>query len=152
VGAPAAAQDARPALELFTPEVCLSCLDYALHLSENGFEVTVTKSADMTALKRRLGVPRDFESVPTAAVAGYFIEGHVPARDIKSLLEQRPQARGLAVPGLPMGAPGYEAGDPTCERGCVMLDPDSGSRNPRREVFDTLLIGPDGTSRVWARN
>jgi len=57
-----------------------------------------------------LGVPDDLRSCHTASVGGYAIEGHVPAADIIRLLRQRPAAAGLAVPGMPMGAPGMEHG------------------------------------------
>lgn len=73
------------------------------------FRVTLRNETDMSALKRRLGVPMDLESCHTATVEGFIIEGHVPAADILRLLEQRPlNIRGLAVPGMPLGAPGME--------------------------------------------
>ena len=62
----------------------------------------------MAAIKRRLKVPKDVESVHTAVVAGYFVEGHAYAEDIRELLRDKPKARGIAVPGLPRGAPGRE--------------------------------------------
>ena len=59
----------------------------------------------------RLGVPADLVSCHTAVIGGYVIEGHVPARDIARLLEQRPKGvKGLAVAGMPLGSPGMEAG------------------------------------------
>ena len=115
--APLGAAENLPPVEVFAPVPCLACIDWAEHLRQNGFSVTMKETADMAALKKRLKVPAAVESVHTARVAGYFIEGHVPAEDIKELLKEKPKARGLAVPGLPAGAPGREASNPSCERG-----------------------------------
>ena len=106
----------------------------------------------MPRLKRWLNVPSGLESVHTARVAGYFIEGHVPAEDIKLLLNERPRARGLAVPGLPRGAPGRENSNPVCETACTILDNASNEREVRREAFTTLLVAPDGRTSVFARH
>ena len=64
----------------------------------------------MNAVKDRLEVPTDMRSCHTAVIGGYVVEGHVPATDIKRLLRDRPKAKGLAVPGMPLGSPGMEAG------------------------------------------
>ena len=106
----------------------------------------------MAALKKRLKVPAAVESVHTARVAGYFIEGHVPAEDIKELLKEKPKARGLAVPGLPAGAPGREASNPSCERGCTVLDSTPEQREVRRELYDTLLVDLKGQTRIFNRH
>lgn len=148
---PAAAQTLPP-VEVFVPKVCLTCIDWAEHLRQNGFKVTVTEVDDIDAVKRRFKVPAAVESRMTARVAGYFVEGHVPAADIKQLLAEKPKARGLAVPGLPMGAPGREptGADFSCERGCTIIDRENAP--PRREFFDTLLVLPDGGTKIWARH
>ena len=149
-----AAAETLPPVTLFAPKVCLACIEWAEHLRRNGFQVTLKETEDIAAVKRRFKVPGEVASRMTARVAGYFVEGHVPAEDIKALLRERPKARGLAVPGLPMGAPGYEpsGSDASCESGCIILDADSGERIPRREFFDTLLVLPDGKTKVWARH
>jgi len=141
-----------PPVEVFVPKVCLACIDWAEHLRQNGFKVTVKETGDIDAVKRRFRVPAGVASRMTARVAGYFVEGHVPADDIKELLREKPKARGLAVPGLPMGAPGNEptGADFSCERGCTIVDRENAP--PRREFFDTLLVLPDGSTKVWARH
>lgn len=141
-----------PPVELFHPPVCLACIDWADHLRANGFTVTLRKTDDMEALKKRLKVPADVESVHTATVAGYFVEGHVPAEDIKQLLIEKPKARGIAVPGLPAGAPGRENQNPVCDTACTILDSTTGQREVRREMFNTLLVDPKGQSSVFARH
>lgn len=147
-----ASAETLPPVEVFVPKVCLSCIDWAEHLRQNGFKVTVREAEDMDAVKRRFRVPGEVESRMTARVAGYFVEGHVPAEDVKTLLKEKPKARGIAVPGLPMGAPGREptGADFNCERGCTIVDRENAP--PRREFFDTLLVLPDGSTKVWARH
>jgi hypothetical protein len=141
-----------PTIEVYLPSVCLACIDWADHLRENGFTVVLTETADMPALKRRLKVPAALESVQTATVAGYFVEGHVSADDIKLLLLEKPRARGLAVPGLPAGAPGREVSNPICDTACTILDSSTGEREVRREMYNTLLVAPDGKTSVFARH
>ena len=150
VGAEPSAQ--LPSVEVFTPPVCLTCIEWAEHLRQNGFPVKVTPTEDMDALKRRLKVPKDMESVPSALVAGYFIEGHVPAEDIKQLLIDKPRALGLAVPGLPQGAPGREFSNPTCETACTMLDKEGVEQTVRREFFETFLVDRKGKPSRFARH
>ena len=106
----------------------------------------------MAAVKKRVKVPKALVSVHTAVVGGYFVEGHAYAEDIQELLRDRPKARGIAVPGLPIGAPGREYSNPTCETACTTLDNTSGERAPKRELFDTLLVLPDGNTKIWARH
>lgn len=141
-----------PPVVIYGPDPCLACMEWASHLMEHGFSVKFQATADMAALKRKFRVPAAVQSVLTARVGSYFIEGHVPAGDIKQLLVEKPKARGLAVPGLPLGAPGFEGADPSCEAGCTVVDPASGERESQRELFDTLLVGRDGKTRVYARH
>lgn len=146
------AEDKLPPVVLYSPTVCLACIDYADHLRNNGFTVTVKATADMAAVKRRLKVPVHLEAEPSATVGGYFIEGHVPADDIKELLREQRKARGLAVPGLPLGAPGREFSSPTCDQACTVLDSDTGQGRVRRELYETLLVKPDGDTSIYARH
>lgn len=90
---------------------CGCCAQWVEHLRANGFTVEVRDEADVALSKRRLGVPAPMASCHTAEVGGYFVEGHVPAADIRRLLTQRPAIRGLAVPGMPAGSPGMELPD-----------------------------------------
>ena len=146
------AADKMPVVEIYMPTPCLACIDWGAYLAERGFKVVYKESADMAAVKKRLKVPKALESVHTAVVGGYFVEGHAYAEDIQELLRDRPKARGIAVPGLPIGAPGREYSNPTCETACTTLDNTSGERAPKRELFDTLLVLPDGNTKIWARH
>src|SRR5258708_3143825 len=91
---------------------CGCCAGWVRHLKDAGFAVTVEETADIQVVRRRLGVPADLAACHTAEVAGYVIEGHVPAWAVRRLLEKRPTAIGLAVPGMPAGSPGMEGGVP----------------------------------------
>lgn len=142
-----------PVIEVYTPTVCLACIEWAEHLRQNGFTVKVTQTEDMDAVKRRLKVPKDLEAVPSATVAGYFIEGHVHADQIKELLTEKPKALGLAAPGLPLGAPGREYSNPTCETACTVLEKESGAQRTRREFYETLLVlDRQGRTKIYARH
>jgi len=77
-------------------------------LAANGFAVQIRDTDDLTSIKAAQGVPSELQSCHTAIVDGYIVEGHVPAADIQRLLRERPQIRGLAVPGMPVGSPGME--------------------------------------------
>lgn len=145
---------ALPPVTVYAPSPCLACIDWAEHLRQHGFTVTMEDrpQAEMPRIKRWLNVPSDLESVHTARVGPYFIEGHVPARDILTLLKEQPKARGLAVPGLPRGAPGRENYNPICDTACTILDNAAAEPAVRREAFNTLLVGRDGRSSVWARH
>ncbi|EMD83361.1 DUF411 domain-containing protein [Pacificimonas flava] len=91
---------------------CGCCLAWAKSIKADlGRDVHVLNEPNMPALKGRLAVPAKLASCHTAVIDGYIVEGHVPAADIARLLAAKPkQVRGLAVPGMPLGSPGMEAG------------------------------------------
>jgi len=101
---------APPVVHVVKSPSCGCCNLWIAHLRRAGFRVRITDVADVAPTARRLGVPDDLRSCHTASAGGYAIEGHVPAGDIARLLRERPAAAGLAVPGMPMGSPGMEAG------------------------------------------
>lgn len=91
---------------------CGCCTGWVRHLQMSDFRTKVIETSQIDAVKKRLGVPDDLAACHTAEVAGYVIEGHVPAGALRSLLTEKPAARGLAVPGMPPGSPGMEGGAP----------------------------------------
>lgn len=91
---------------------CGCCGSWVKHLQANGLQVDVNELDDVAPARRRLGVPDALASCHTAVVAGYAIEGHVPAQDILLLLKQKPKITGLALPGMVPGSPGMEQGAP----------------------------------------
>jgi len=100
---------ASPEITVYKTATCGCCGKWITHLKENGFQVTVHEVPSTDPYRKKFGVPEDLGSCHTAVVAGYSIEGHVPAADIQRLLKERPKAKGLAAPGMPMGSPGMEA-------------------------------------------
>lgn len=98
---------------MFRDPGCGCCLSWAEHIKSGlKSDVAAVNTGDMPALKSSKGVPQDLWSCHTMEVEGYLIEGHVPAAAIAKLLRERPEGvTGLAVPGMPLGSPGMEAGD-----------------------------------------
>jgi hypothetical protein len=121
-----------PVVDVYKSPSCGCCKDWIRHLEANGFKVRAHDTDDVVGHKYRLGVPPGYGACHTAEVGGYLIEGHVPAREIKRLLKDRPKARGLTVPGMPIGSPGMEQG-------------------ARRDPYEVLLVLPDGGTRTYAR-
>ena len=134
VVAPLAAQSKAP-IEVWKSPTCGCCKDWIKHLQANGFEVKTHEVSDAakTRLRAELGLADKFGSCHTAVISGYVVEGHVPARDIRRLLQERPRALGLAVPGMPVGSPGM----------------DGPAYGGRREPYEVLLIAKDGSATVF---
>jgi hypothetical protein len=110
--APRSAFAGTSAILVHKDPTCGCCTAWVRHLERAGFAVTVEETADLKGVRKRLGVPADLAACHTAEIQGYVIEGHVPASAVRRLLEQRPVAVGLTVPGMPAGSPGMEGGPP----------------------------------------
>lgn len=119
-------------VDVWKSPTCGCCAAWIAHLRTAGFSVRAHDIADPAMVRARRGVPPALASCHTAMVDGYLIEGHVPAGDLVWLLRERPRLRGLAVPGMPPGAPGMRES--------------TGSRAP----FSTLAIARDGHARTYA--
>ena len=102
----------QPLVSVYKSPTCGCCGEWVKHIRASGFRVETREIADVAPIRRRYGVPDQLASCHTAVVAGYAIEGHVPASDIQRLLRERPKVRGLAVPGMVAGSPGMEQGPP----------------------------------------
>ncbi len=102
-------QSSSPLVTVFKTPTCACCGKWVEHLRANGFAVKVQEVNDTAGYEKQYRVPRTMVSCHTAVVNGYTIEGHVPAAEIKRLLNERPKAVGLAVPSMPAGSPGMEA-------------------------------------------
>ena len=109
-GSPAAAMASTAGEEVvvFRSAYCECCEAWESHIAEAGFVVQDHVADDMDVVKDAMGVPAGSTSCHTARVDGYVVEGHVPAASIKRLLRDRPEIKGLAAPGMPMGSPGME--------------------------------------------
>ena len=120
---------AAPVIDVYKSASCGCCSAWIAHLQKNGFTVRAHDVANPPAYRARFGIPDALGSCHTGVINGYALEGHVPARDIKRLLAQRPAAIGLAVPGMPLGSPGMEA--------------------DRRDPYDVILVQRDGRHSVY---
>lgn len=128
---PLAASAAQPVIEVYKTEYCGCCKEWIKHLEANGFKVQAHNVADTADYREKFGIPAQYGSCHTGRVGGYAVEGHVPAADIKRLLAEKPKARGLAVPGMPMGSPGMEG--------------------PRKDPHEVLLVKDGGKTSVYKR-
>lgn len=126
------AQTIEPKVEVWKDPACGCCADWIEHLENDGFSISIRDEGNH--LKRReLGVAPQYSSCHTAVVDGYVIEGHVPAADIRRLLVEKPDALGLAVPGMPIGSPGM----------------DSPVYGGRKDPYQVLLLQKDGGAEVF---
>lgn len=116
---------------VYKSPTCGCCGKWVEHMEQAGFSVDVENMHDVAPIKRELGVPGRMQSCHTAKVGDYFIEGHVPADLVKQLLADKPDIKGLTVPGMPMGSPGMEG--------------------PRKDPYNVIAIEKDGRARVYAR-
>jgi hypothetical protein len=135
VSAVGAQRPAGPAMEVYKSPTCGCCSKWVEHVRQAGFTVRVTDLDDMSldALKTKNGVPRTAQSCHTALVAGYVVEGHVPASEVRRLIKERPAIQGIAVGGMPIGSPGMEvAGTQPQTYNVVTFDKQGGVR-----VFST---------------
>lgn len=125
---------AGPRVVVHKSESCGCCKLWVEHMERSGFSVEVINESNLGPVKERVGVPYGKGSCHTAVVEGYFVEGHVPASDVKRLLKEKPAAKGLTVPGMPSGSPGMEV--------------PSGQIDP----YDVLLVAKDGSTSVYAHH
>jgi hypothetical protein len=128
------AATARDTVVVWKNESCGCCKLWVQHLEQAGFAVQVHDIDNMGPTKERVGIPVAMGSCHTGEVAGYFVEGHVPAEDIKRLLREKPDAKGLTVPAMPLGSPGMEQ--------------PSGEVQP----YDVFLVARDGSTSVYAHH
>jgi hypothetical protein len=91
---------------LYKSPQCGCCEDYADYLRQNGFEVTVKPTHDLAAMSREAGVPDDVQGCHLSFIEGYVVSGHVPVGTVRKLLSERPDIKGVTLPGMPLGSPG----------------------------------------------
>jgi hypothetical protein len=116
---------------VYKSSTCKCCDKWVAQMRDAGFKVTTREGNDMDSIKSSYGIMPGLRSCHTAVVEGYVVEGHVPAGDIKRLLQERPAIAGLAVPGMPMGSPGMEG--------------------QYQDPYDVLAFDVDGRAAVYAR-
>lgn len=126
-----AANAAATTVDVYKSSTCKCCAKWVDHMRANGFTVNTHDVGNKEA-RERAGISTKLGSCHTALVDGYAIEGHVPAQDVKRLLNERPRAIGLTAPGMPHGSPGMEGA--------------------RSDPYDVLLIDKQGDTTVYSRH
>ncbi len=119
-----------PVITVYKTATCGCCGFWVKHLQQSGFQVVVKEVSSTDEYQKRYGVPEELRSCHTAIVDGYTIEGHVPAAEIQRMLKEKPKAKGISVPGMPVGSPGMEAGD-------------------KRDRFEVLLFRENGQTALY---
>lgn len=122
----------KPLITMWKSPTCGCCKDWEIYLQKNGFNVKAIPEGN-DQIRKKLGMPVQYGSCHTALINGYVIEGHVPAKEIKRLLNEKPMALGLAVPAMPIGSPGMDG-------------PEYGGK---KDPYDVLLIGLNGKSTIY---
>ncbi|MDD9709765.1 DUF411 domain-containing protein [Seohaeicola sp. SP36] len=127
-------QSAETTIHVMKDPKCGCCTAWIEILENEGFTVTTEPSAGTLLMRYKMdnGIPQEMVSCHTARIENYMIEGHVPVADIRRLLEESPDAVGLAVPGMPYGSPG--------------MGPEE-----EREAYEVFLIRRDGSTEVFSR-
>lgn len=120
---------AAPVVEDYKSKDCGCCEGWIEHLKSNGFAVKSHNVENPSDYREKFGIPQELGSCHTGLVQGYALEGHVPASEIKRLLAERPKAKGLAVPSMPLGSPGMEG--------------------KRRDPYDVFLVQADGSRSIF---
>lgn len=121
-----------PEVMVYKTPTCGCCSLWVNHLTENGFTVSTQDLTDLNPIKDKYGIEPRLQSCHTAVIGDYIFEGHVPAQFVKQVLEEKPDIRGLTVPGMPIGSPGMEQGN-------------------RRDPYDVLSIDHQGHIAVYAK-
>lgn len=127
-----AASSSLPTVTVYKSPSCNCCNKWVSHMREQGFQVKIESRFNVSPVKKQVGLPSSLAACHTATVGNYVVEGHVPAEDVKALLREKPDVRGLSVPGMPVGSPGMERGD-------------------RVEPYEVLTFTPAGDTTVFAR-
>ena len=124
-------REAKAKVVVYKSPTCGCCSKWVGHMERAGFEVETRDMTNMAVIKNQYGVQRAFSSCHTAIVDGYIVEGHVPPVYVEKLLEERPDIKGIAVPGMPIGSPGMEG--------------------PNPQPYDVLSFDAAGNTAVFAR-
>lgn len=128
---PSASTD-QPTVTVYKSPSCGCCTEWVSYMRDQGFPVEVESKLNLNPVKSQMGIPSSLEACHTAVVDGYVVEGHVPAEEVKRLLQERPDVQGLAVPGMPAGSPGMEQGG-------------------RVEPYNVLTFTQEGKTTVFAQ-
>jgi hypothetical protein len=120
-------------LDVYKDPSCGCCNNWIEQMTAINFDSTIHHPGDLNAVKLEHGFRAELQSCHTAVTAeGYAFEGHVPPKLVRQFLDNPPaNAKGLTVPGMPMGSAGMEMGD-------------------RFQPYDVIQLNKDGSTRLYA--
>jgi len=95
-------------ITVWKSSTCGCCGEWVSYMRRRGYRVNVNNVSDPDSIKRSLGIPSGLYSCHTAKIGNYIVEGHVPEAAVAKLLEQQPEIKGIALPGMPSGSPGMD--------------------------------------------
>lgn len=124
--------DELPDVTVYQNPTCECCTDWGEYMKEQGFEVEYEVVESTQPVREDLGIPEALGSCHTAVMGDYVVEGHVPSEDVKRMLMDDRDIRGLAVPGMPVGSPGMERGD-------------------RVDAYNVIAFNEQGQTEVYAQ-
>ena len=124
------AQAGLPSVKAYRNPGCGCCEKWSGLMKDAGFAITMEDDANLADRKASLGVPTALSGCHTAIIGQYVIEGHVPPADVIKFLNEKPDALGLAVPGMPAESPGMEMGGTA-------------------DKYDVLLFNKDGVAHLY---
>ena len=109
-----AADEESSVITVYKTATCPCCSEWVTLLRNAGLEVEAkdVDATELTRIRTAAGVPNEMASCHTAVVGPYVLEGHVPIDLVRNLIRERPDIRGLAVPGMPAGVEGMPSAAP----------------------------------------
>ncbi len=119
-----------PSITVYKSPTCECCNKWISHLEKNGFKVKANNTRRLNNIKEQYGIRSEYSSCHTAVIGKYFVEGHVPAKSIERLLKEKPDIKGITVPGMPIGSPGMEVGN-------------------RKQNYNVIAVKSDGSLGVY---
>lgn len=129
-----ASTDSNKTVTLYKNPQCSCCEGYANYLRNNGFTVEVKATHDLALIRKQAGVPGDIEGCHTSIVGSYVVEGHVPIASVNKLLKERPDIKGIALPGMPQGSPGMTG---TQTEPFTIYEIAKGASDGKRKIYAT---------------
>ena len=125
------ANSTAPTVTVYKSPTCQCCNKWIAYLEDNGFQVKAKNTRQIKSIKDKYGIKGEFASCHTAIIGKYFVEGHVPAQSINRLLDQKPDIKGITVPGMPIGSPGMEVGSRVDRYNVIAV-----SKNGNLSIYD----------------
>jgi len=91
---------------VYKSPTCGCCGLYTQHLERADVSVNIIETDNIDDIKDKYGIPSQLRSCHTTIIGDYFIEGHVPLEAVEKLLTEKPDIKGIGLPGMPSGSPG----------------------------------------------